>query len=78
MEGDLEKMAKVGSDKNLLELLRIVLETHLSAIWIGSNRPDLHRELINGEGILIECRSKRKLEWMMMRLDQFGFTTFLP
>ncbi len=78
IEGDLEKMAKVGSDKNLLELLQGVLEDQLSEIWTGHNRPDLHRESMASEVIRIECRSKRKLEWMKQRLDQFGFTTFWP
>ena len=78
IEGDLEKLAKVGSDKNLLEHLQTVLEDQLSAIWNENNRPDLHRESMSGDEIPIECRSKRKLEWMMQRLDQFGFTTFWP
>ncbi len=78
IEGDLEKLAKAGSENTLLTSLQTVLAENLSAIWMDTARPDLHRETMDGGTILISCRSRQKLEWMSKRLDQFGFTTFWP
>ena len=78
IEGDLEKLAKAGSENTLLTSLQTVLAENLSVIWMDTARPDLHRETMDGGTILISCRSRQKLEWMSKRLDQFGFTTFWP
>ena len=41
-------------------------------------RPDLYRQNIDGSPLDIDCRSKDKLEWMQLRLQRSGFTSFWP
>jgi hypothetical protein len=82
-----------ASDKSLLtELLRVLTEQfHL--IWEGEVRPDLYRKYKeektnlpvgvidnpdNRKTIWIECRAKRKLVWMQLRLTNATFTSFWP
>jgi len=66
----------------VLHALYNLLETDLfSEIWpedlVKAKRPDLLRESSNDDGpLLIECRSKKKLEWMMKRLKTNHFTDF--
>lgn len=77
IEGDEDKL--VGHSKNnILEELLNVLEEQLAGIW-ESGRPDLYREKVEPEGetITVDCRSKKKLEWMNDQLVR-GFTSFWP
>ena len=78
IEGDLDKLALKDSEDNLLQVLQQVLKTQLSLIWEGENRPDLYRESICGASIKVACRSKKKIIWMIYRLDKSGFTNFWP
>ncbi len=78
IEGDLDKLAIKGEQANLLEALEKVLENQLSLIWDDEKRPDVYRETIDGKAVKIHCRSKKKIQWMLYRLEQSGFTNFWP
>lgn len=78
IEGDLDKLAKKGSEDNILKLLQGILAVQLAQIWEGETRPDLYREAISGEIIKVRCRSQQKIEWMIDRLELSGFTNFWP
>lgn len=79
IEGDEDKLKSKG--KSLLtELSSLLNQDHLlKPIW-DSERPDLLREAIeiSQNPVLIECRSRNKIKWMNLRLDQNGFTSFWP
>lgn len=79
IEGDADKLQD-GQDgnANLLTRLRDLLENQMTAIWEqGNTRPDFYR-LQNGQPVTTECRSRRKIDWMLKRLDRSGFTSFWP
>ncbi len=63
-----------GKPSSLLHELYSKLEHHdmLGKVWDGEIRPDLLRETEDK----IECRSKKKLEWMLKRLKSNHFTDF--
>lgn len=78
IEGDEEKLAYNSTEandkgKNILQKLEELLETEFATIWDEEKRPDLLRENAGN----IECRSKKKIEQMLRKLDR-GFTTFWP
>ena len=79
IEGDEDKLTSDG--KPLLTELSGLLNQagQLKPIW-DSKRPDLLREDIGSlsKPILIECRSRKKIEWMQLRLTLNGFTSFWP
>lgn len=78
IEGDIDKLTKGGQDKNIIEQLEAVLSVQFKTIWHGEIRPDLYRKSLESEmTIVIECRSKEKLNWMSLQLDN-GFTSFWP
>jgi len=88
IEGDADKLSVQSqqaddfTNETVLDNLLRVLEEQLSAIWEGETRPDLYREYLieqeDSKTILIECRSKTKLQWMKKRLDSATFTSFWP
>jgi hypothetical protein len=63
-----------GKPSSLLHELYSLLEHDdmLGEVWDGEIRPDLLRETEDK----IECRSKKKLKWMMKRLKSNHFTDF--
>jgi len=63
-----------GKPSSLLHELYSLLghDDMLGEIWDGEIRPDLLRETEDK----IECRSKKKLEWMLKRLKSNHFTDF--
>jgi len=88
IEGDADKLSVQSqqaddfTNKTVLDDLLRVLADQFNAIWEGKSRPDLYRESLieqeDSKTILIECRSKTKLEWMKKRLDSATFTSFWP
>ncbi|GKW09399.1 McrB family protein [Pectobacterium carotovorum] len=80
IEGDSDKLAQYDIEKSLLIKLSDTLKESLSAIWDKNNaRPDFYREKQqDGETIMIDCRSRAKIEWMQNKLAQSGFTSFWP
>ncbi|SUD90045.1 MrcB family domain-containing protein [Psychrobacter phenylpyruvicus] len=71
------------TEQTILNELSKVLAEKLDLIWVGSAdkkpvRPDLYRQNIDGSPLDIDCRSKDKLEWMQLRLQRSGFTSFWP
>ena len=80
IDGDEDKLRVIidGDDKNLLDELSVKLENLLSGIWHGT-RADLFRETKDNRIIdSIECRSRKKLEWMKARLESNTFTSYWP
>ncbi|MFI8621311.1 DUF3578 domain-containing protein [Marinomonas sp. NPDC078689] len=77
IEGDEDKLSGHG-EGNILEELLKVLEAQLADVW-EAGRPDLYREKEEpkGENIIVDCRSKDKLNWMNYQLVR-GFTSFWP
>ncbi|MEH6372065.1 hypothetical protein, partial [Pectobacterium carotovorum] len=80
IEGDSDKLAQYDIEKSLLIKLSDTLKESLSAIWDKNNaRPDFYREKQqDGATIMIDCRSRAKIEWMQNKLAQSGFTSFWP
>lgn len=80
IEGDSDKLAQYDIDQSLLIKLSRILDTTLPAIWNEPNaRPDFYREKQqDGATIMIDCRSRAKIEWMQNKLAQSGFTSFWP
>lgn len=77
IEGDVDKL-QGDEDGNLLSRLYDLLEVKLADIWSeGSRRPDFYR-LRSGKPMTTNCRSKRKIMWMLDRLVRSGFTSFWP
>lgn len=77
IEGDGDTLAFDG-EKSLLTELRDLLKDQFAEIW-SKGRKDFLRESVTGERIeFIECRCKRKINWMQDRLERNGFTSFWP
>jgi len=78
IEGDSEKLQDDG-EHSLLNKLETILASQLGKIWSDAKkRPDLLRENISGDELLVQCRSKKKINWMQKRLNDSGFTSFWP
>jgi len=78
IEGDSEKLQDDG-EQSLLNKLEGILANQLDEIWgDDEKRPDLLRENTNGDNLLVQCRSKKKIHWMQKRLNDSGFTSFWP
>jgi len=78
IEGDSEKLQDDG-EQSLLNKLELILAEQLNEIWSDEqNRPDLLRENISAVPLNIQCRSKKKIQWMQKRLNDNGFTSFWP
>lgn len=78
IEGDSEKLQDDGK-QSLLNKLEAILANQLDEIWSDDEkRPDLLRENISGDKLLVQCRSKKKINWMQKRLNDSGFTSFWP
>lgn len=87
IEGDHEKLAvNIGTNSEqstILSELKKVLTEQMGLIWDGEQRPDFYRKNIIADSadlntIKIECRSNKKLSWMMQRLSSASFTSFWP
>lgn len=77
IEGDADKL-QGKEDGNLLSRLRDLLENQLGDIWSeGRQRPDFYRLQAN-KPMQTNCRSRRKINWMLDRLASSGFTSFWP
>lgn len=82
IEGDFEKL-QGDETNNLLTRLKAELTTQLNEIWTDDKqRTDFYRytEDIPNQPVAktIECRSRRKIDWMLERLNTHGFTSFWP
>jgi len=80
IDGDEDKLRSVGGDAevNILDQLEETLASKLTLIW-GDKRKDYFRKSTDsGEYMMIECRSKAKLEWMRDRLEVNTFTSYWP
>lgn len=85
IDGDTEKLssaegaAQEETEKrsDVLTALLAVIEVHFKEI-LTNKRPDLLRKNEDGSVLLIDCRSREKLNWMKKRLTDNGFTTFWP
>jgi hypothetical protein len=78
IEGDSEKLQDDG-EQSLLNKLEAILASQLGEIWSDDKeRPDLLTEGIKGEAVQVQCRSKKKINWMQKRLNDSGFTSFWP
>lgn len=87
IEGDHEKLAVyIGTNSEqstILSELKKILTEQMGLIWDGEQRPDFYRKNIVADSadlntIKIECRSNKKLSWMMQRLSSASFTSFWP
>ena len=84
IEGDIDKLSTSPTELSILQVLEQLLQHEFSEFWLEGNdsanaRPDFYRSRINtDDAILIECRSKRKIQWMQERLKKSGFTSFWP
>lgn len=81
IEGDDDKLKNHNelSNKNILTALNEYVKQALGAIYEAELRPDFFRlNVSTNEKEKIPCRSKAKLEWMLTRLNNNGFTTFWP
>jgi hypothetical protein len=66
------KTESYGKDTVLHAIHQRLGESEFKEIWDGESRPDLLRDT----EAPIACRSRKKLEWMMMRLKANHFTDF--
>lgn len=80
IEGDAEKLLvyQDASAAHVLSGLNQTLETQLSDVWNDKNRPDLFRKASGSADLIVDCRSRKKIAWMMSRLERTGFTSFWP
>lgn len=82
IDGDDDKLRLVrpSGPVNLLDSLVEVLESNIAEIWAGGKtRKDFFRNTHDDKKIdNIECRSRKKIEWMKNRLDANTFTSFWP
>jgi hypothetical protein len=84
IEGDIDKLGTDSAEHTILQKLEGFLQLEFDQFWAGpdnssESRPDLYRETTDvGDTIHIECRSKRKIQWMQTRLEKSGFTSFWP
>lgn len=72
LEGDEDKLAY--KEKNILQALLEILPEQLK-IWEQNHRKDFLRQR-EGAEIMIPCRSRSKLEWMVAKLNRSQFTIF--
>ena len=85
IDGDTEKLSSAGGNAqegadnrgDVLTALLAVIEVHFKEI-LADKRPDLLRKNEDDSRLLIDCRARKKLEWMKRRLTDNGFTTFWP
>ena len=90
IEGDSDKLMNGRSEESVLKQLENLIQLEFGKVKQDSdvnnqenkeiNRPDLYRELKEGDDIVIpvNCRSLEKLKWMQTRLENSGFTSFWP
>ncbi|WP_117144167.1 McrB family protein [Pseudomonas coronafaciens] len=81
IEGDFDKLASYsGTGTTLLHQLEVALRSNFDLIWEGSVRPDFYNigDSSSGDKLLIECKSRSKINWMKERLEKLGFTSFWP
>jgi hypothetical protein len=82
IDGDDDKLRVLHGDSqdNLLVKLNEVISKKLSDIWdADKGRIDLFREQHDGTPINdISCRSKKKIRWMINRLERNTFTSYWP
>lgn len=82
IDGDDDKLRIVvnGETLNLLEHLNAVLSKTLNLIWDEDKRRiDLLRNDADGSEIQdVLCRSRKKIGWMLNRLDVNTFTSYWP
>ncbi|PKG93064.1 restriction endonuclease [Paraglaciecola sp. MB-3u-78] len=82
IDGDEDKLRLVrpSGPVNLLDTLAEVLKSNMSKIWAeGKTRKDFFRNTHDDKQIdNIECRSRKKIEWMKNRLEANTFTSFWP
>jgi hypothetical protein len=82
IDGDEDKLRLVrpSGPVNLLDTLAEVLKSNMSEIWAdGKVRKDFFRNTHDDKQIdNIECRSRKKIEWMKNRLEANTFTSFWP
>ena len=72
-----EKESLFGKGTILHELYILLGEDCFKDIWGGGERIDILRVSTEGDSpINIDCRSRKKLEWMMERLKSNYFTNF--
>jgi len=75
--GHLKGLEKIYGKGTILHQLFAVLETNLlKDIWGDENESKKRPDLLRDTDDLIECRSKKKLLWMMKRLKANHFTDF--
>lgn len=85
IEGDIDKLTPFhATEGTVLTKLEDVLSEMFSTVWSGEQRIDFYRNPINKEAadsaerIYIDCRSKKKISWMIRRLEVTSFTNFWP
>jgi hypothetical protein len=82
IDGDDDKLRLVrpSGPVNLLDTLAEVLESKMTEVWAdGKTRKDFFRNTHDDKQIdNIECRSRKKIEWMKNRLEANTFTSFWP
>jgi hypothetical protein len=82
IDGDDDKLRLVrpSGPVNLLDTLAKVLESKMTEVWAdGKTRKDFFRKTHDDKQIdNIECRSRKKIEWMKNRLEANTFTSFWP
>ena len=77
----LKELEMTQDDSNLLVQIYDHLASKLVLIWQGDeSRPDLFRTSATESTttVLIPCRSRKKISWMIKRLKTNGFTSFWP
>lgn len=85
IEGDHEKLSVPGDpntaamqSESILDKLEERLQESMATIWDGT-RPDLFRvSMADGSSPRIDCRTKAKIQWMRLRLQVNGYTSFWP
>ncbi|CAM3955142.1 hypothetical protein VA7868_04533 [Vibrio aerogenes CECT 7868] len=80
IDGDHDKLSSLSSSETLLDTLMSVLASHLPLIW-DNTRPDVYRKSMadqSAQPVLAPCRSQKKLQWMINKFNQSGFTSFWP
>ena len=82
IDGDEDKLRVMGDNEsgNLLTQLQVILASQLGEIWSDDKeRVDLLAEDENGDQIKdIKCRSRKKIRWMINRLESNTFTSYWP
>ena len=82
LEGDADKLdgseSAIGEPQSLLEALSVLLQGELDEIWEAKRKDFWRLSLDNNELAETDCRSKRKLALMQVKLDTQGFCSFWP